>query len=117
MERVAAIAAGREHSLAIRDNGSLWAWGGNYFGQLGDGTTIERHRPVRVMGQVAAIATGSHHALALKTDGSLWAWGNNFYAALGDGTTIDRVQPVRVVGFGPVLQPTVPDNAAANAMP
>jgi hypothetical protein len=81
------IAAGYMHSFAIKNDGTLWAWGANDLGQLGDGTTINRRAPVKVMEGAVAISTSTGFAMALKTDGSLWAWGGNFSGQLGDGTT------------------------------
>jgi alpha-tubulin suppressor-like RCC1 family protein len=94
------IAAGYYHTVALKTDGTLWAWGDNSFGQLGDGTTTDRYSPVQVVGgnDWAAIATGSIHTVALKTDGTLWAWGDNSFGQLGDGTTTDRYSPVQVVG-------------------
>lgn len=69
------VAAGQFHSLAVKADGSLWAWGWNGSGQLGDGTTEDRHAPIKVMDNVTAVAAGDGFSLAVKTDGSLWAWG------------------------------------------
>jgi len=91
------IAAGRWHSLVVKSDGSLWAWGYNGFGQLGDGTTTGYQGLVPVLDGVAAVAAGSMYSLALKTDGSLWAWGANNVGQLGDGTTAQRLKPVRVL--------------------
>lgn len=92
-----AVAAGQGHSLALREDGSLWAWGANGQGQLGLGDTRGRDRPVKLPGQDwAAVAAGLQHVLALKTDGSLWAWGQNLAGQLGDGSTQPRQAPVRV---------------------
>ncbi len=91
------IAAGGAHSLAIKLDGSLWAWGNNWFGQLGDGTTTDRWIPVKVLTGVAAVVTGSASTLAIRTDGSLWAWGWNESGQLGDGTTTQRLSPVQVL--------------------
>jgi alpha-tubulin suppressor-like RCC1 family protein len=97
---VTAIAGGFFHSLALKNDGTVWAWGANYAGQLGDGTTVDRSTPVQVLSLsgVTAIATGStaDHSLALKNDGTVWAWGWNMYGQLGDGTTVDRNTPVQV---------------------
>lgn len=91
------VAAGESHSLAVKSDGSLWAWGWNHCGQLGDGTTTTRPGPVYVMDGVAAVAAGKCHTLALKTDGSLWAWGLNQQGQIGDGTQAQRLRPVRVM--------------------
>jgi uncharacterized delta-60 repeat protein len=97
---VTAVAAGLYHSLALRNDATVWAWGWNGVGQLGDGTTVDRKAPVPVAGlaDVVAIAAGAGHSLALKRDGTVWSWGWNPLGQLGDGTTVDRHTPVRVVG-------------------
>ncbi|MDH4163107.1 MAG: RCC1 repeat-containing protein [Nitrospirota bacterium] len=73
----AAIAAGHDHFLVLCRDGTVWAWGKNEFGQVGDGSTVERRGPVSVAGltDVAAIAAGGKHSVALKKDGTVWAWG------------------------------------------
>ena len=94
-----AISGGYSHSLALKSDGTVWGWGWNMFGQLGDGTNIDRDVPVQVanLSGVIAIAAGNaNHNLALKNDGTLWAWGENFYGQLGDGTTVHRNTPVQV---------------------
>jgi len=99
LSNATAIAAGVEsHCLALLADGSVQAWGWNYRGQLGDGTTIERHTPVAVTGlaNVTAIAAGVEHSLALLEDGSVRAWGGNVYGQLGVGDTTDRHTPVAV---------------------
>lgn len=74
---VKAIAAGKDHALALKSDGTVWAWGGNERGQLGDGTTENRAVPVQVDGLtgVKAIDAGFMHSVALKTDGTVWQWG------------------------------------------
>jgi len=98
---VAAIAVGDDHAVALKTDGTVWAWGDNEDGKIGDGTTVERRTPVQVAGltNVAAIAAGYYHTVALKTDGTVWAWGNNYAGRLGDGTTEDRLTPVQVTGL------------------
>jgi len=91
------LAAGFGHSLALKTDSSLWAWGYNRYGQLGDGTHTWRLTPVQVLTGVAAVAAGNSYTLARKTDGSLWAWGYNGYGQLGDGTTTARSTPVQVL--------------------
>ena len=92
-----AAGAGRIHNLAIKTDGSLWAWGSNEYGQLGDGTNTTRLNPVKVMDNVAVVSAGSSHNLAVKTDGSLWVWGYNNQGQLGDGTTTNRNVPVKIM--------------------
>jgi alpha-tubulin suppressor-like RCC1 family protein len=96
---MARLGAGGQHSLAIKPDGGLWAWGNNYFGQLGDGTTANRSIPVPVMRRVATVATGlgGWNSFAVRTDGSLWAWGSNGNGQLGDGTTLNRIRPTSII--------------------
>jgi alpha-tubulin suppressor-like RCC1 family protein len=100
------IAAGYYHSLAIKEDGSVWAWGYNGHGELGDGTTKHKRSPVQVSGlsQVTKIAAGLYHSLALKEDGSVWAWGYNGHGELGDGTTTNKSSPVQVSGLSQVTR-------------
>jgi len=99
------LAAGGTHSLALRADGTVWAWGWNDQGQLGDGTDTDRHTPVRVRGltDVVAVAAGRAHSLALRADGTVWAWGSNEDGELGDGTDTDRHTPVKVPGLSDVV--------------
>ena len=97
------IAAGFFHSLALKADGSVWAWGYNGNGQLGDGSKIERAAPVEVLppgSGVIQIAAGKIYSLALKADGSVWAWGNNAWGQMGDGTKTDRLSPISVLPPG-----------------
>ena len=85
------------HSLALKEDGTVWAWGSNGAGTLGDGTNIHRATPVKVSGLSGVdVAGGWRHSLAVKEDGTAWAWGYNYSGELGDGTTTDRTTPVRV---------------------
>jgi alpha-tubulin suppressor-like RCC1 family protein len=85
---VTAIAAGFDHSLFLKSDGSLWAMGGNYYGQLGDGWVHGNgtNQPEQIVASgVTAVAAGYYRSLFLKSDGSLWAMGRNNYGQLGDG--------------------------------
>ena len=84
---VTAIAAGWQHSLFLKRDGSLWAMGTFGYGQSGDGTFNQTNRPELILASnVTAIAAGSYHSLFIKSDGSLWAMGGNIVGQLGDGT-------------------------------
>lgn len=95
---IVAIAAGGAHAITVKADGSVWAWGRNDHGQVGDGTMTSRSLPVQVTGltNVVAVAAGHDHSLALRSDGTVWAWGQT---AVGDGAGGDRLAPVQVVGL------------------
>ncbi len=85
--------------LAIKSDGSLWAWGKNTYGHLGDGTTTNITNAPKQVGTTkdwAKVSLGTLHVVGLKTDGSLWAWGKNSYMQFGDGTTTDSFIPKRI---------------------
>ncbi|NTU98722.1 RCC1 repeat-containing protein [Candidatus Falkowbacteria bacterium] len=95
---IIAVSAGNSHSLALKSDGTVWAWGGNWVGQLGDGTMSGRYTPVQVAGlsNIVAISAGGDHSLALKSDGTVWAWGVNSSGQLGDNTFVPHYAPVQV---------------------
>jgi alpha-tubulin suppressor-like RCC1 family protein len=99
-----AIAAGGNHSLAMRGDGTVWAWGSNFAGELGNGTTTNASTPVQVSApsSVNAIAAGGIHSLAMRGDGTVWAWGDNSLGELGNGTTNSASTPVQVSGLAGV---------------
>ena len=103
------VSAGYYHSLAVGSDGNVYAWGLNGNGQLGDGTTTERHAPVRVKTPdrktypdlpadftYLQVSAGASHSLAVGSDGNVYAWGYNGDGQLGDGTSSSRYTPVRV---------------------
>ncbi len=92
------MAAGGYHSLAVLSDGSLWAWGANGFGQLGDGSTTDRPTPVQIGQGFVQVAAGRFFSMARKADGSVWTWGTNAKGQLGDGTTTQRTSPVQIAG-------------------
>lgn len=116
LEEIRSVAVGGFHGAAIKEDGTLWTWGCNDNGQVGQKrvndkdviwywTFIIPHRivtpyqtvPVQIMEDVAAVACGAYHTLILKTDGTLWACGHNGYGQLGAGDTTDRDDPVQVM--------------------
>ena len=112
------IAAGYFHSVALKADGSVWAWGFNRSGQLGDGSKIEKDAPVQILppdSGVIQVAAGKIYTLALKADGSVWAWGNNAWGQMADGTSTDRLTPTQVLppGSGAIKIATGKDFAFA----
>ena len=86
-------ATGTYHTVAVKTDGTLWAWGNNGFGQLGDGTTTDHYAPVQIGSGFASVAAGEYHTVAVKTDGTLWAWGWNTRGELGDVTLGIQLTP------------------------
>ena len=99
------VAAGSNHTVAVRSDGTVVAWGQNSYGQLGDGTATNRSSPVILPGLtgVVAVAAGVSHTVALKSDGTVVAWGSNTFGQLGDGTTTNRSSPAVVPGLTGVV--------------
>jgi alpha-tubulin suppressor-like RCC1 family protein len=94
------VSTGFYHTVALKNDGSLWSWGKNDSGQLANGTTDSNSTPYQVGTDIdwSTISAGSEHTVALKSDGSLWAWGKNSYGQLGNGTTVDRNTTVHIGG-------------------
>jgi len=120
---VISVWGGAQEAIALKSDGSVWTWGANFNGELGDGqtddpgdnetfvTTYNSPIPLEVLGpngaghlgQVTAIMGGEMHNLALMPDGTVWAWGYNKYNQLGDGTTTNRLTPVQVSGLSDIV--------------
>lgn len=100
------IAAGGSFSAALRADGSVWTWGNNFHGQLGDDPSVQADYVPRPMmgfgGAVDSVSLGSAFGLALRFDGSVMSWGANREGQLGDGTTFDRSSPQAVAGLPPI---------------
>ena len=92
------IAAGNQHTLALKVDGSAWAWGSNTSGQIGDGTINNAPAPTSVVGSLSFvdIAAGTDYSYALRDSLDIFAWGDNTCGKLGDDTTTDRSSPVAV---------------------
>jgi alpha-tubulin suppressor-like RCC1 family protein len=94
---VKAITAGGAFTMALRKDGTVWTWGDNTFGQLGDGTYESKCEGIEIpsINDVIHIAAGTKHAMAMKKDGSVWLWGSNDHGQLGDKTESTRNRPYK----------------------
>jgi alpha-tubulin suppressor-like RCC1 family protein len=95
--------AGKEFTLAIKNDGTLWSWGRNDTGQLGLGDTINRSSPAQIPGILwkdVIAPNGGNHVMALRNDGTLWSWGDNAHGQLGQNDKLNRFSPVQIPGTG-----------------
>jgi alpha-tubulin suppressor-like RCC1 family protein len=92
------ISVGSQHTVAVKQNGTLWAWGENTFGQVGDGTNTQRNYPVQIGSAInwVSVTAGTTYSIGLKADGTLWGWGENAYGQLGNGTILPQNTPVQI---------------------
>lgn len=99
LSNVTAVSGGDRFTAALKSDGTVWTWGWNGFGQLGDGTFSDRSTPVQVIGlsDVIYLAARDYHVLVIKSDGSVWAWGSGGNGELGNNDTVDKNTPVRVL--------------------
>lgn len=99
------VAAGALHAVLAKSDGTVWAWGGNTEGQVGNGTTNPSPTATLVAGlsDVVDVAAGYYHSVALKSDGTVWAWGRNLLGQLGDGTSTQQLSPVQTQGISGVI--------------
>lgn len=95
---IAVATGGWEHSAALKNDGTVWSWGLNNVGQLGNNTTTDSNVPVQVssISGVTSITNGRRHSLAIKNDGTLWVWGSNFYGQFGNGNNTSSSIPVQI---------------------
>lgn len=86
------------YTLAIKLNGTLWAWGNNGLGQLGDGTNISKLTPIQIGTDTnwKSVYSGTNFSMAIKTDGTLWTWGDNRYGQLGNGSYVNKLVPTQI---------------------
>jgi alpha-tubulin suppressor-like RCC1 family protein len=98
------VACGFDFTAAIKTDGTLWTWGSNEFGQLGDGTVgTSKSSPGTTAGNFTtwkSVGCGQSHTAAVKSDGTLWTWGRGTYGSLGDGTSVTKSSPVTTAGGG-----------------
>jgi len=89
LTNITAISSGWKHTLALKSDGTVWAWGKNRNGELGDGTSINRSNAVQVLAlsNIVAVSGGDYNSIALRSDGTVWKWGVNDVGELGIGTT------------------------------
>lgn len=106
LKDVISVSAGTTHTLALKNDGTIWAWGHNHDGQLGDGSTEHRNIPVKVKGltNVIAVSAGSYYSTALKNDGTVWVWGANIQGVIsGEDTNMQITIPVKIKGLTDVI--------------
>jgi alpha-tubulin suppressor-like RCC1 family protein len=97
------ISLGADHTTALKTDGTLWVWGCNGSGRLGDNTLVNKSSPVQTIGSATnwkAVSGGFAQTIAIKTDGTLWSWGFNSTGQLGDNTTTTRSSPVQTISAG-----------------
>nr|WIF89110.1 InlB B-repeat-containing protein [Acholeplasma laidlawii] len=103
-EKIIEIYSGQYQSYAITSVGRIYAWGYNAYGQLGDGTTIDKNIPIEITNQfnlnfeevITNITAGGFHSLALSSEGRIFSWGDNRYGQLGDGTSTNKYTPTEI---------------------
>lgn len=93
---VSAVAGGEEHTLALKNDGTVWAWGDNEYGQLGNGTKIASNVPIQVsnLSSIKMISAGDWNSIAIREGETAWMWGDNLWGQLGNGTYIDSDSPI-----------------------
>lgn len=109
-------AAGSAHNLMLKADGTVWAWGWNYIGQLGVGLDDKENRaiPTQVLGltDMVAVETGRDNSLALKRDGTVWGWGSNVSGRIGLGNTPSTTVPQQIAGLSNIVAITAAEDFA-----
>jgi len=95
---VSSISPGSDFTTGVKTDGTMWAWGYNNLGQVGDGTTVAKTTPVQIGTATNwhGMNCGDDHTIAIQSNGTIWGWGDNYYGELGDGTTTGRSSPVQI---------------------
>ena len=91
------LSLGGAHSAAITEDGSLYTWGYNGFGQLGNGTRTSSQTPTKIMDNVKSVSLGADPSAAITKDGSLYTWGYNSHGQLGNGTKTNSQTPIKIM--------------------
>jgi alpha-tubulin suppressor-like RCC1 family protein len=97
------VSCGWDHTTTIKTDGTLWIWGRNQFGQLGDNTVANKSSPVQTISSGTnwkLVSGGRYHTGAIKTDGTLWLWGRNSYGELGNSTLTPKSSPIQTISGG-----------------
>ena len=103
-ETIIQVSLGYSHSAALTSNGRLFTWGYNDYGQLGDGSAVDKYIPIEITNRfslatedkIIQVSLGGNHSVALTSNGRLFTWGYNYYGELGDGTTTYRYTPTEI---------------------
>ncbi len=92
------VTGGASHTTAIKNDGTLWCWGQNTYGQLGDGTMTNSLIPIQIgsANNWQSVSGGGAHTMAIKSVGTLWGWGSNSSGQVGDGTSFNRNIPIQI---------------------
>ena len=100
------VSAGGQHSLALDTNGFVWSWGGNFYGQLGNGSITNSYLPNQInknyLANITSIAAGGEHSLALGANGTVYGWGDNLYGQVGNGNYTNQLTPVIIGSLPPI---------------
>ena len=104
-DSIITIDAGWNHSLALKDDGTIWVWGQNEHGELGDSTYLLKDYPIKVQGltNMLDVKGGGWHSVALRNDSTVWTWGFNDFGQLGNGNLNTTPWPVQVVGLSGIV--------------